>query len=158
MIFSDLATWEHEKALYPKALNRGLEYIQSTDFSTMEPGKHDIEGDLMFVMVQEPTTQSWEKQRPESHQTYIDIQYLIEGEELIKVARLTSDAVISEEDFASRDIAFYESTSVESSILLLPGNFTVFYPSDIHRPVCSVKEDQKIKKVVIKIHKSLLEL
>lgn len=158
MIFSDLATWEREKSVYPQALNRGLEYIRSTDFSAMAPGKYEIDGDLMFVMVQEPVTQQWDKQRPESHQTYIDIQYLIQGEEMIKVARLTSEAVISEEDFASRDIAFYEATGVESSILLLPGDFTVFYPSDIHRPVCSVREDQPIKKVVMKIHKSLLEL
>ncbi|NHN31828.1 YhcH/YjgK/YiaL family protein [Paenibacillus agricola] len=158
MIFSDLATWESEKSQYPQAINKGLEYIRSTDFSTMAAGKYEIESDLMVAMVQEPTTKSWDQQRPESHQTYIDIQYLIEGEEVIRVATLTAEAVVSEEAFASRDVAFYEKTAAESSLQLYPGAFTVFYPSDIHRPCCSVKQDQAIKKVVIKIHKSLLGL
>jgi biofilm protein TabA len=158
MIFSDLATWEREKSQYPQAINKGLEYIRSTDFSTLAPGKYEIESDLMVAMVQQPTTKSWDQQRPESHQSYIDIQYLIEGEEVIRVATLTADAVISEEDFASRDVAFYEKTGAESSLQLYPGAFTVFYPSDIHRPCCSVDQDQTIKKVVIKIHKALLDM
>jgi biofilm protein TabA len=158
MIFSDLTTWESETTVYPKAITRGLEYIRSTDLRALAPGKYEIEGQLMVAMIQEPTTKSWEQQRPESHQTYIDIQYLIEGEEIIKVAVLTPDAVISEEDFEARDVAFYEKTSVESSLHFLPGAFAVFYPSDIHRPCCSVQQDQPIKKVVIKIHRSLLDL
>jgi biofilm protein TabA len=158
MIFSDLATWESEKSLYPQAINKGLAYIRSTDFSTMAPGKYEIESDLMFAMVQGPTTKSWDQQRPESHETYVDIQYLIEGKELIRVAVLTAEAVVSEDAFASRDVAFYEKTAAESSIHMYPGAFTVFYPSDIHRPCCSVEQDQAIKKVVLKIHKSLLGL
>ncbi|MDF2963966.1 MAG: hypothetical protein K0S39_5701 [Paenibacillus sp.] len=110
----------------------------------------------MFALLQEPTTLAWEKQRPESHQTYTDIQYLIAGEEIIRVAPLTDEAVISEEDFAKRDIAFYSKIAEETAVQLRPGSFTVFYPGDIHRPVCSVRQDQQIRKVVIKIHKSLL--
>ncbi|MCR8635462.1 MULTISPECIES: YhcH/YjgK/YiaL family protein [Paenibacillus] len=156
MIISDIKNWEREKQVYPKAVNRGLEYIQSTDFSSLKPGRYDIEGDLMFALLQEPTTLSWEKQRPESHQTYTDIQFLLAGEEVIRVAPLTEDAVISEENFAARDIAFYSKIAEENAIQLSPGSFTVFYPGDIHRPCCSVSEDQPIRKVVIKIHKSLL--
>jgi biofilm protein TabA len=158
MIFSDLATWGSEKSQYPEAINRGLEYIRSTDFNEIAPGKYEIEGDLMVAMVQEPTTKGWEQQRPESHQSYIDIQYLIKGEEMIRVVTLTAEAVVSEEAFATRDVAFYEKVGAESSLQLYPGAFAVFYPSDIHRPCCSVGEDQTISKVVIKIHKSLLGL
>jgi biofilm protein TabA len=158
MIFSDLATWEREKSQYPQAINKVLEYISSTDFSTMAPGTYEIESDLIEARLQEPTTKSWEQQRPQSHQSYVDIQYLIKGEEVIRVATLTAEAVVSEEAFATRDVAFYEKTGAESSLQLYPGAFTVFYPNDIHRPCCSVGADQTISKVVIKIHKSLLGL
>ncbi|WP_165972284.1 YhcH/YjgK/YiaL family protein [Paenibacillus piri] len=156
MIVSDLTNWEREKQVYPKAINRGLEFIQSTDFGSLKPGRYDIEGDRMFALLQEPTTLAWEKQRPESHQTYTDIQFLLEGDEVIRVAPLTADAVISEEDFAARDIAFYSTVAEEQAIRLRPGSFTVFYPGDIHRPCCSAGQEQKIRKVVLKIHKSLL--
>jgi biofilm protein TabA len=156
MIYSDKTNWQREKHVYPKAVNRGLEYIQSTDFSNLEVGKYEIEGSLMFVMVQGPTTKDWQEQRPESHQTYTDIQYLLSGEEMIRVASLTKDAVISEEHFAERDVAFYSKVAEESVLYLKPDDFAVFYPGDIHRPCCSVKGDREIRKVVVKIHNSLL--
>lgn len=156
MIISDISNWEREKQVYPQAINRGLEYIQSTDFSALKPGRYDIDGDLMFALLQEPTTRAWEEQRPESHRTYTDIQFLLSGEEIIRVAPLTEDAVISEENFEARDIAFYSKIAEENAIRLNPGSFTVFYPGDIHRPCCSVAQDQSIRKVVVKIHKSLL--
>ncbi|ULL13526.1 DUF386 domain-containing protein [Paenibacillus sp. H1-7] len=158
MIFSDLGNWEREKAVYPKAVNRGLEYIRSTDFSTLPLGKHEIEGDLMFALLQEASTRAWEEQRPESHRTYTDIQFLISGEEIIRVAPWSEDAKVSEEAFELKDIAFYEQVGKESELVLSPGSFAVFYPGDIHRPCCRVNDNGTIKKVVIKIHKSLLEL
>ncbi|GAA4853231.1 YhcH/YjgK/YiaL family protein [Paenibacillus vulneris] len=158
MIFSDLTNWEKEKALFPEAVNKGIEYIRSTDFSSLPAGKYEIEGDLMFALLQEPATKDWQQQRPESHRTYTDIQFLLSGEEVIRVVPLSEEAVISEQSFETRDIAFYEKVGEESSLVLRPGSFAVFYPGDIHRPCCSVTKDQPIRKVVVKIHKSLLGL
>jgi biofilm protein TabA len=158
MIISNVTNWEREKAVYPQAINRGLEYIRATDFSGLDLGKYEIEGEQMFALLQEVTTKRWEQQRPESHRSFIDIQYLIEGEEVIRVSPLSENAIVSEEAFEARDIAFYEKVDNENSLLLQPGDFTVFYPTDIHRPCCSPSQDKKIRKVVIKIHKSLLEL
>lgn len=156
MIFSDLKNWRREKQVYPKAINRGLEYIQNTDFSAMKPGNYEIAGNLMFAMLQERTTTSWQTRQPESHQTYTDIQYLIEGEEMIRVAHLTGEEVISNDYFEERDLAFYSKVGPETSLLLQPGSFAVFYPGDVHLPVCGVTEDKPLRKVVIKIHKSSL--
>ncbi|WP_282937923.1 YhcH/YjgK/YiaL family protein [Paenibacillus sp. RC67] len=158
MIFSDLTNWEKEKAVYPEAVNRGIEYIRSTDFSSLPLGKYEIEGNLMFALLQEATTKNWEQQRPESHRTHTDIQFLLSGEEVIRVAPLSEEAVISEESFDTKDIAFYDKVGAESSLVLRPGSFAVFYPGDIHRPCCSAAQEQPIRKVVIKIHKSLLGL
>lgn len=156
MLFSDLTNWEKEKAVYPEAVNRGIEYIRSTDFSSMPLGKYEIEGNLMFALLQEVVTKDWEQQRPESHRTHTDIQFLLSGEEVIRVAPLSDEAVISEESFDTKDIAFYGKVGAESSLVLRPGSFAVFYPGDIHRPCCSATQEQTIRKVVIKIHKSLL--
>src|SRR4051812_18832496 len=122
MIVSNATNWDREKSVYPQAINRGLDYIRATDFNGLSLGKHEIEGELMFALLQEPTTKSWEQQRPESHRSFIDIQYLIEGEEVIRVQPLTSDAVASEEAFETRDVAFYENLQKESSLLLQPGD------------------------------------
>lgn len=55
-----------------------------------------------------------------------------------------------------KDVAFYAiPPERESSLLMQPGMFAVFFPHDIHRPCCQTTRPAKVKKVVVKIHRSL---
>lgn len=157
MILGDIRHYESEKHLYPPAVQRGIEYIIGKNLGTLAAGKYELEGDLMFALVQEPTTQPTIKQKPESHETYTDIQYLASGEEKIGVVRHAADYKVMENKIDSHDVMFYEHIANETELLLNPGMFAVFFPSDIHRPCCSVNGDSPLKKVVIKIHKQLLQ-
>jgi biofilm protein TabA len=60
--------------------------MRNTDFSQMAVGRYPIDGEQMFALVQSPMTQAWETGKAEFHSRYIDIQYLLEGEELIGYA------------------------------------------------------------------------
>ncbi|UJF32467.1 YhcH/YjgK/YiaL family protein [Paenibacillus hexagrammi] len=158
MIISDIALWEQERHLMPAAVQRGIEYIRSKDITQWEPGKYELEGSHMFALVQETETKPFLDQRPESHQTYTDIQLLVSGLEKMGVSKLTPGLTPVEDNFERGDIAFYDKARIESEseIVLLPGMYAVFFPSDVHRPCCSVVDNGPIKKVVIKIHRDLL--
>ncbi|WP_438446582.1 YhcH/YjgK/YiaL family protein [Gorillibacterium sp. sgz5001074] len=158
MIVSDLATWSKEEHVYSKALSRGVAFLTESKPETLEPGKYEIEGDKMFALVQEGTTEPKEQRKPEAHNRYIDIQYLMAGEgEVIGVCRRTPETVPSEDYLDSRDIAFFQDVKDESEVLLRPGMFAVFFPDDIHRPLCAVTgQGGPVRKVVIKIDKDLL--
>ncbi|WP_248929998.1 YhcH/YjgK/YiaL family protein [Paenibacillus hamazuiensis] len=155
MIFGDLKAWEQEKHLYPAAVRRGLEFLQSRDWESVEKGKYPIEGDLMFALVQELDTEPLAQRKPESHITHTDIQFLIRGEEKIGVCRWSPELVVAENRLETDDYALYDSVAGESELVLQPGQFAVFFPWDVHRPCCQVKESMPIKKVVVKIHKQL---
>ena len=66
-------------------LAKALDYLTGTELETVEAGCVEIDGERVFALFQSYETKP-ENDRPEAHRKYIDIQYLIEGEELIGVA------------------------------------------------------------------------
>lgn len=129
-------------------LKRGFEYLATTDLTTLEPGSYKIEGRDLFALVSEFETKAPEDCRPEAHQKYADIQYLISGKEAIGYAPLNGQEVTipySEE----RDIVFFNAAT--SPLLLEKGMFAVFFPQDIHQPGMQVNQPGKVKKVVVKV-------
>ncbi|MCA0756084.1 YhcH/YjgK/YiaL family protein [Paenibacillus sp. N4] len=160
MIIGDIKHMDQERHIYPEAIRKALEHLQSGGLSGKEPGKYELEeGGLMFALVQRIVTKPSGEQRLESHETYVDVQFVVSGEERIDVIKLSDQLVIEEQDLAGRDVVFYErKEKLESSLVLTPGQFAVFYPSDVHRPCCSVDGPGEVKKVVIKIHKQLWDV
>jgi YhcH/YjgK/YiaL family protein len=157
MIFGQLENLKQEKMALAPALQRGLEYLQATDLGTVALGRHDIDGDRMFVMVSEYEVEPKEKKQPESHGKYIDIQYLAWGEELICCSLLSDQCEIAQDELVEKDIIFYKKVEQEMDILLTPGRYAIFFPSDVHRPGCISVSQQKVKKIVVKIAVSLLK-
>lgn len=149
MILGDIDNFEWE--WFSSLLQKALSFIKKTDFHGLKAGKYEIDGDNMFAQVQEVTTANKDERMAECHSKYIDLQYLVYGEETIYVARPSEQNVIVDNQMESKDIAFFNRVQNESEINLNPGMFAVLFPNDIHRPSCSKMKDTNIKKVVIKI-------
>jgi YhcH/YjgK/YiaL family protein len=155
MILGDMRHWEREKRTYASVLQRAIEHVRGYNLATLPPGKYMLEGDAMFMLVQDAQTKPKHEHKAESHRKFVDIQLLIEGEERIGVSRLTQACVVSEDKLEESDVAFYSDIDAESDIVLAPGMFAVFFPADVHRPCCAVTEGMPIRKVVVKIDLSL---
>jgi biofilm protein TabA len=154
MILSSLG--HGSEHLYPEAVQQGLAYIKQTDFSKLQDGKYEIIGDQMYALVIEATTQPLAEKVPESHVIYTDIQFLLSGEEIIGFAEKSDAHVLAENELDTRDMLLYKEVVDESILLLNAGMYAVFFPWEVHRPCCSVNTNQKIRKVVVKIHRDLL--
>ena len=61
-------------------LARALEIIEDLDWETVECGRYDVDDEL-YYMVQEYETSPFSEKKFEIHKEYIDIQYIISGEE-----------------------------------------------------------------------------
>jgi biofilm protein TabA len=157
MIISDMRNWDQEKEVFSPAIQKGVDYLRNTDVQHMEPGKYEIDGEDMFVLIQEVETRVKSERQFESHIKYVDIQYVISGEEeIIGFARQHDGQVIAVNEFDTKDIALYDQVEGDMDLHLKPGMFAIFFPSDLHRPICSTTGNTKIKKAVIKINKALL--
>ena len=143
MIFSSIKNGDSFEK-YPAAIQTALEYLKSHDFASMEPGVYEIQGKDIYAQVFDAMTEDVADRRPESHEKYLDVQFLVSGN--YKVA----------EHIKERDLIFYESVEDEGYIESRPGCFCVFFPSDIHRPQVISGEAMNLRKVVVKVSVALL--
>ena len=129
-------------------IKTGLSWLESTDLINIADGKYLIDGENVYASVQTYVTKDDAKY--ESHRRYIDIQYMIDGEEKIGVTDLSNCVSCVEYD-SEKDLEFYDISSEEEYLALEKGQFLILYPHDAHKPSISKKEKLTVKKVVVKV-------
>ena len=131
-----------------KRIARAIKYMNSTDFSGLEPGKYEIQKDDIFAIVNEYETKDLQDCKLEAHRKYIDIQYMYSGVELIGVAALSGQKPVEEYNENNDCVFFKDDTSF---IKMTAGMFAVFFPDDLHMPAVKANGKSKVKKIVIKV-------
>ena len=151
MLIGTLDTMEQEKSAYPAAIWEALEYLKTHDFTKMEDGKYPIGTQGITVNLEHYHTRPMENCQPEAHEKYIDIQFMVAGEESLGWCPLSPDLVVAKSYDHEQDVIFYETLVPESSVILFPGSFAVLYPVDVHRPCCALDEPELVCKAVVKV-------
>ena len=129
-------------------IKKSFNYIRQTDFKMLQPGRYDIDDNNIFALISEYQTKAESEGKLEAHKKYIDVQYVIEGEELMGYAPL-GDQSILEPYKKENDIIFYTGEKV--FIKVTEGMFAIFFPEDVHMPGISVNQKSPVKKLVIKV-------
>ena len=133
-------------------LQKGLEYIASTDFSKVEDGEYELDGRNVFARISTYATEPKSDRRPEKHHDYIDIQYVACGSEDIYFTPLTAACVETENKEASDDVIFYADPAEVNKVVLHAGDFAIFFPWELHRPNCQAEgKTAKVQKIVVKV-------
>ncbi|MDU8925080.1 YhcH/YjgK/YiaL family protein [Pasteurellaceae bacterium LIM206] len=145
-----------EMNLYPPAIQKALKFLQETDFDKLDTGVYEIEGRKIYAQVLDLQTKAKHDNLPEVHRDYLDVQYLHSGFELIGTVVDQGQNTVAQAYNPERDILFYENVRNESMLVMRPGNFAVFFPSDVHRPACIDGKATAIRKIVVKIATSKL--
>ncbi len=150
MITSTLSQLHWYKVISPN-FEKAIQYVLATDFAAMEPGKYHIDGENVFVIVNEFTTKPLSECDPESHQDYADIQIIISGTERFGYTPLTDQPAVTPYN-PEKDVALYDIPEEAMNYITLPaGQFIIFFPSDIHQPEIFLHQPALVKKVVVKV-------
>lgn len=155
MIFGNINHLDSSGA-YPPAVLAGLYHLQQYDFSKMAPGRYEVDGDNIFLMVSELTTEPAEDRKLEAHRKYIDIHLLLSGMEDIGFDTLHDDMEILIPYDTETDMIFFKNCPGESIYRLDPGYFAVFFPMDVHRTLCCRDKPTPVRKVLMKVACSLI--
>lgn len=126
---------------------KAFDFIIETDLAKIPTGKYEIEGEDVFAIIMEYQTKRISKNRLEAHKKYIDLQYIIHGNELIGISSLKDESPFEVNN--EKDYSLYQTEC--DLINFNEGTFMIFYPEDIHMPGISVNKDSIVKKIVIKI-------
>ncbi len=128
-------------------IETALRYLERSDFSTIPVGRHALDGDRLYAMVETYQTKLEEDGFWEAHIKYIDIQYIASGLERIgyaPVGTMKPEPYDVEKDF-------YKLHGEGDFITMREGQFAILKPQDAHMPQIAVDQPEKVKKVVIKL-------
>lgn len=133
--------------------HKAYQFLKRKDLAELKPGRYEIEGSRGFVLIQEYTTKNPQEALFEAHNKYLDIQYLIRGEEFFAIADRSAlnslEAVPYDEE---KDIVFYRDPQEVCWTTLKEGGMIVVGPEDAHKPCCWMNaKPVAVKKAVVKL-------
>jgi len=124
-------------------------FLTNPDTLKLAVGKYPINGEQLFARVFQYETKAETNTKFEGHHQYIDIQYVLTGEEMMSYCP-ESFATASEAFDQTNDIGFFQVK--QSSKLLVPqGYFAIFFPNEIHKAGFYLHPAQDVHKILIKV-------
>lgn len=108
------------------------EFIEQHDLTKLDKGRHVIDGDKLFVNIEDNNGKTKEETVIEYHRMMIDIQLPLNISETYGYMPVSDlpDAPFNEE----KDIAKQLEIKPRNFVTLKPGEFAIFFPQDGHAP------------------------
>jgi YhcH/YjgK/YiaL family protein len=148
MIADTLAQSSRYASLAPR-FAAAFEFLRT--LSTDQPlGRHEIDGDECFALVQTYTTKPVAQAKFEAHRRHIDIQFIQSRQETLLWAPLAGLAETRAYD-GEKDFALFATPSIATPLRLRAGEFTIFFPEDAHAPGLELEGPYQVRKIVIKV-------
>ena len=130
------------KSVLP-GIEEAFEAVNS--LTSLEPKTYPLSnGNRFFVAV--GTTR--EPDLAEAHRKYMDIQYIVKGQEVMGWAPLDT-LTVAEEFSEEKDVGFYSGHC--EFIRIAEGNCYVVFPEDGHMPTRYLEESNEYTKIVVKL-------
>ena len=146
MVLDRIENAERSFPLHP-GFKPAFAFLKTLDIDALEPGRHPIDGDRLFMVVVKGPGKGKDKTRLEAHRRYIDIQCTLSGTDLIgwkNIRRCAAEGLGYNDE---KDIEFFPS----GDCVWVPvpaGCFGVYFPEDVHAPSGAVEE---LVKVILKV-------
>jgi YhcH/YjgK/YiaL family protein len=138
-----------------EAFEIALNYLESIGDEFFKLQKNECIKEVinpnMFVLKQAYETKERAECFFESHKKYIDIQYMVKGEEIMDVADIQDLRIEKKYDETTDFIQYENKTSNISTLLVKQGEAAIFFPTDAHQPCIQTDKSELIFKAVIKI-------
>ena len=146
MIIDAGASFHLYTSLHP-LFERAFEFLSDADLRSYPAGRHSVDGDRIYLVIDHVKGRGREGARLEAHRRYIDIQLTIEGDEEIGWMPLASCGAPSAPFDEAKDVCFFDARP--ATWLAVPeGTFAVFFPHDAHAPLAG---RGALKKAILKV-------
>lgn len=142
MIIGDLRESSRYHGLHPR-MKELFDYVAQHDFSALPPGRITIDGDRLFINLDEADLMPKERQRLEVHRRYIDVQIPLDREEGFGWSPLSSLGSPDTAFDPLHDCGFY-CRPASAYLTVCPGQFVVCFPEDAHAPLIGTGRQRKL--------------
>ena len=149
MIYDTLAHMDSYRGLGAH-MDRAIEYLTQTDLSALPAGRYEVDGENVYLMIQEPEFRAPEDAQFEAHRRYADIQLALADGEAISC--LPIERVEKWLPFdADRDIGFSDVAEKGTPLPMPAGTFMILFPQDAHMPNLKCGAAATGRKAVVKV-------
>ncbi len=130
-------------------LVRALEFLRGPGLAGLSDGEYELDGRLVYAIVQRYVTAPAAEPRFEVHRRYADVQFVAAGAEVIGWAPAGRFRELEAYD-EKKDIAFGRAADW-TPVLLRAGELAVLFPEDAHAPRLAAGNPGPVLKIVIKV-------
>lgn len=148
MVVDTLKHAEHYY-VFGENFKKAFEFLKNNDIREMELGRHDIDGDNVFILVQEYTSKSIDNCGFEAHEKYADVHYVAEGFEYLGYDSIDRMGDPITEYDPKADAIFFEKEC--QYVLLQKGDIAIVFPQDVHMPQKRALVPTPVRKACIKV-------
>ena len=134
----------------PAPFREAIEQVKQQVTPQTAPGKYELDGNRLFFLLAEDTTEPLADRRAEYHARYLDNQIVLAGREGMTFSTLPP-GVPDTDWLADKDIAFLPEGAQEKTVVLEEGDFVIFWPGEVHKPLCAVGNPAPVRKAVVKM-------
>jgi biofilm protein TabA len=150
VIVTDLNNIDHQVEM-TTSLRKAFDFLRRRDVHALPDGRVDIDGDKVFALVQRYETARTEAPKFECHRNYVDVQFMVSGEEVLGWAALetmkTTEAYDEKKDICFGTVGPGKWTPVH----LQTGQLAVLWPEDAHAPKLAAGDPSRVMKIVVKV-------
>lgn len=151
MILANLSDIVYQVVQTPN-MEKALHFLRNSDLDALPLGRTLIDGNSVYAIISSYSTiVSGKILELEGHKKYVDIQYVLSGEEMIGWSSAedvpVTRAYDSEKDFWNGELPEKKLTWLK----LTGGQAAILYPSDAHAPQMTRSKPAQVKKVVVKV-------
>lgn len=150
MILDEIENIPVYKGVLP-AITTALEKVAAYTPDHYPGGRVDVDGDDLFLLLNTYETHPAQDALFEAHQKYIDVMYMVEGEEIIYVKPTDKLSDITKPYDVQIDALLANLDGDATPVHLTAGSFIVLFSQDAHAPACCEKVPQTVKKIIAKI-------
>ena len=147
MLVSTLAQSARAERLHP-LFKKLFDYVKTHDLTKVPAGRIVLQGEELFINVDDATLRSREEQKLEVHRRYIDVHFPLSGAETVGWRSLETLSMASDAPFAAeKDFALYTAPAA-SYFEVQPGSFYIVWPEDAHAPIIG---EGRLRKAIAKV-------
>jgi biofilm protein TabA len=141
----------YQQGVFSANINQAIHFLHSPNLASLPDGRFVIDGDRVYAIVSTYTTHPLDKAvELEGHRKFVDIQFLLAGQELIAWSSARTVSVTVDYD-EIKDVWKGISPVEQLTLLhLFAGQVAILFPSDAHAPQMADGDLATVRKIVIK--------
>ena len=134
-----------------KGIDMALAAMEAYTAENFETGRRELDGDRVYLNCCAYETHSPQGAMAEAHRQYIDVMYMVEGQETIYVKAASCLKNITAEYDPSLEALFADTDEDVTPVRLTAGSFVILFPQDAHTPGCWADGPCDVKKIIGKV-------